>query len=67
MIEPQFNKVRKMEKSDFKIVNTVGKMKKLKPMHNVKEKIRKKSNIQRKSQPHLFKETVKNKILNKWD
>lgn len=49
MIEPQFHKVRKMEKSDFKIVNTVGKMKKLKLMHNVKAKIRKKSNIQKKS------------------
>ena len=63
----QFLKQKKPDKLDSKIVNTVGKMKKLKLMHKNKVKIRKKQNILKKNQPLLFKETANNKTLNKWD
>ena len=45
----QFLKQKKPDKLDSKIVNTVGKMKKLKLMHKNKVKIRKKQNILKKN------------------
>ena len=49
MIEHQFLKQKRPDKLDSKIVNTVGKMKKLKLMHKNKVKIRKKQNFLRKN------------------
>ena len=65
--EPQFLKAKKLDKSDLKIVNIVGRIKKSKLMLKNKVKAKRKVNNQRKNLQIMYPETAQSKMNNKWD